>query len=60
MSDDNEDNRRVPDAPKDLHHPAKKPTSKEPVEKDVTEADDARDDKHGGSERDTMTPGGPR
>src|SRR4029450_1558821 len=61
MSDDNEGNRRVPDPPKDdLHHPAKKPTAKKPVEKDVTEADDARDDQHAASERDTMTPGGPR
>jgi hypothetical protein len=61
MSDDNEGNRRVPDPPKDdLHYPAKKPTAKKPVDKDVTEADDTRDDQHGGSERDTMKPGGPR
>ena len=60
MNDDNESKRR-PDPSEALHHPARKPAAKDQKKKDVTEADDARgDDEHCGSERDTMTPGGPR
>jgi hypothetical protein len=61
MNDDNESKRRVRNPSEALHHPAKKPAAKDEVKKDVTDADDSRDnDEHGGSERDTMTPGGRR
>jgi len=60
MNDDNEDKHRVPEPPEGLHHPARKPAGKDQVKKDVTDADDARNDEHDGSERDTMKPGGLR
>jgi hypothetical protein len=59
MNDDNESKRR-PDPSEALHHPARKPAAKDQKKKDVTEVDARGDDEHGGSERDTMTPGGPR
>lgn len=60
MNHDAANNDRVPDPVEDLHHPAKKPS--EPAKKrNVDEDDTARDDdEHGGTERDTMTPGRPR
>jgi hypothetical protein len=59
MNHDVAKNDRVPVPAENLHHPAKKPA--EPVKRKDDQHESARDDgEHGGTERDTMTPGRPR